>query len=73
MTEWERQKEWKEFTHAARVYQPLTTSLASRFTRAQNVEDKEERPKVHSSGVTRMSKLRGHTMGTLSVCVTRIC
>lgn len=46
MTEWERQKEWKEFTHAARVYQPLTTSLASKFTRAQAVEDKEERPKV---------------------------
>ena len=49
MTEWERQKEWKEFTHAARVYQPLTTSLASKFTRAQAVEDKEERPKVHST------------------------
>ena len=26
-----------------------------------------------SSGVARMSKLRGHSMGTLSMCVTRIC
>ena len=49
MTEWERQKEWKEFTQAARVYQPLATSLASKFTRGQAEEggdDKMEKLKV---------------------------
>jgi len=51
MTEWERQKEWKEFTRAARVYQPLATSLASKFTRAQaeEVGDKMEKLKVCST------------------------
>ena len=51
MTEWERQKEWKEFTRAARVYQPLAISLASKFTRAQAEEvggDKMEKLKVCS-------------------------
>ena len=52
MTEWERQKEWKEFTRAARVYQPLATSLASKFTRGQAEEgggDKMEKLKVFTT------------------------
>ena len=28
---------------------------------------------MRHSGVTRISKLHGHSMGTLSACVTRIC
>lgn len=40
MTEWERQREREEFSRAARAHRPLTTSLASRFTRGSGEEGK---------------------------------
>ena len=42
MTEWERQKEQEEFSRAAKVFQPLVSSLSSRFTRATDQETAEE-------------------------------
>lgn len=40
MTEWEKQRERAEFAKAANVYQPLATSLESKFTRGETaVED----------------------------------
>ena len=41
LTEWEAAQEREEFARAAQMYRPLTTLMASRFTRAQfNDEDK---------------------------------
>ena len=40
MTEWEQQREREEFARTARVHQPLTTSLTSKFTHAK--EDQKE-------------------------------
>lgn len=34
-TEWERQREREEFARTARVFQPMGSSLTSRFTRSQ--------------------------------------
>lgn len=34
-TEWERQREREEFARTARVFQPLGSSLSSKFTRSQ--------------------------------------
>ena len=45
MTEWEKQRERTEFAKAADVYQPLSTSLESKFTRgesAHNIEEEKE-------------------------------
>jgi len=46
MTEWERQREREEFSRTARVYQPLSVSLSSRFTRAEEAE-KSKKSEVH--------------------------
>ena len=51
MTEWEKQREEEEFSRLAKVFQPLTASLTSRFTRGeerqlqQGSEGKREEPK----------------------------
>ena len=42
MTEWELQREREEFARTARVHQPLTTSLTSKFTRAKEDQREEE-------------------------------
>ena len=42
MTEWERQKEKEEFSRVAKVFQPLASSLTSRFTRGGTEHTKEE-------------------------------
>ena len=43
MTEWERQKEREEFSKTARIFQPLSSTLASRFRRSEDaVKDKKE-------------------------------
>lgn len=46
MTEWEREREIEEFSKAARFYKPMTSMMASRFTRAKfhDDEDKVEMP-----------------------------
>lgn len=46
MTEWEREREKEEFSKAARFYKPMTSMMASRFTRAKyhDDEDKVEMP-----------------------------
>ena len=49
MTEWERQKEKEEFSRAARVYQPLSTSLESRFTRSTEGKEKESDERSQAS------------------------
>jgi len=38
MTEWEKQRERTEFAKAADVYQPLATSLESKFTRGEDTD-----------------------------------
>lgn len=38
-TEWERSRERDEFTRASILYRPSSSSLSSRFTRAQHGED----------------------------------
>ena len=56
MTEWERQKEMDEFSRAAKVFQPLKSSLSSRFTHGEDELSKKreenknqpERPLVSS-------------------------
>ena len=35
-TEWERQREREEFARTSRVFQPMGSSLTSRFTRSRN-------------------------------------
>lgn len=40
-TEWERSRERDEFTRASILYRPSSTSLSSRFTRAQHGEDED--------------------------------
>ena len=42
MTEWERQKEKEEFSRVAKVFQPLASSLTSRFTRGGTEHTKKE-------------------------------
>ena len=53
LTEWETQKEVGEFLRAAQLYRPLSSVMASRFTRAQYDDDtdkaKVEHEKVPSS------------------------
>lgn len=39
MTEWERSRERDEFVRASILYRPTSSSLSSRFTRAQHQED----------------------------------
>lgn len=40
-TEWERSRERDEFTRASILYRPSSSSLSSRFTRAQHGEDED--------------------------------
>ena len=42
MTEWEKQRERTEFAKTADVYQPLSTSLESKFTRGESANTIEE-------------------------------
>lgn len=42
MTEWERQREREQFSRISRVYQPLSVSLTSRFTRETEGEEKKK-------------------------------
>lgn len=41
MTEWERSREREEFVRASILYRPSSSSLSSRFTRAQHQEDED--------------------------------
>ena len=43
MTEWEKQRERTEFAKAADVYQPLATSLESKFTRGETAMEDEKK------------------------------
>lgn len=43
MTEWEKQRERGEFAKAADVYQPLATSLESKFTRGDTAVEDEKK------------------------------
>ena len=43
MTEWEKQRERTEFAKAADVYQPLATSLESKFTRGETAVEDEKK------------------------------
>ena len=45
-TEWERQREREEFARTARVFQPMGSSLTSRFTRSQKEAQVEGSPEV---------------------------
>lgn len=45
MTEWERQREEDEFARAAKVFQPLSDSLSSRFTRGADEESAKRKEK----------------------------
>ena len=42
MTEWERQREREQFSRTSRVYQPLSVSLNTRFTREGSEGDKKK-------------------------------
>ncbi|PVD20833.1 hypothetical protein C0Q70_18994 [Pomacea canaliculata] len=42
MTEWEKQRERKEFSKAAEIYRPLSSMMASRFTRGAFIDDAEQ-------------------------------
>ena len=49
MTEWEKQRERTEFAKAADVYQPLATTLESKFTRGETaVEDEKKQVRAIS-------------------------
>lgn len=50
MTEWEWQKEKEEFSRAARVYQPLSTSLESRFQPEGEGPNKEQEVRMDKHG-----------------------
>lgn len=39
MTEWEKEREKEEFSRAAKLYKPLSTMMASRFTSAKYTDD----------------------------------
>lgn len=39
MTEWEQEREKEEFDKAAKFYKPMTSMMASRFTRAKYHDD----------------------------------
>ncbi|XP_024150811.1 G patch domain-containing protein 1 [Oryzias melastigma] len=41
MTEWERSRERDEFVRASILYRPASTSLSSRFTRAEHQDDED--------------------------------
>lgn len=41
MMEWERQREREEFAKAAKIYRPLSSMMASRFTRGAFIDDVE--------------------------------
>lgn len=51
-TEWERSRERDEFARASILYRPSSSSLSSRFTRAQHGdnEDRVERSKDQEVG-----------------------
>ena len=42
MTEWERQREQEEFSKAAKIYRPLSSMMASRFTRGAFIDDPDQ-------------------------------
>ena len=41
-TTWEREREAEEFSRAAKLYRPLSSMMASRFTRAKYDDDTEK-------------------------------
>ncbi len=46
MTEWETQKEEDKFARAAKVFRPLTSALASRFTRGEEIDETKKKEKM---------------------------
>ena len=46
MTEWERSREREEFVRASILYRPTSSSLSSRFTRAKNQEEGDDKVEV---------------------------
>lgn len=43
MTEWECQREQEEFSKAAKIYRPLSSMMASRFTRGAFIDDPDQK------------------------------
>lgn len=69
MTEWEREREMEEFSKAARFYKPMTSMMASRFTRAKfhDDEDKVEMPAQEEGNKNdRQSAAKMKMYGTLT-------
>lgn len=69
MTEWERKREMEEFSKAARFYKPMTSMMASRFTRAKfhDDEDKVELPAQEEGNKTdRQSAAKMKMYGALT-------
>jgi len=74
VTEWEAAEEREEFARAAQMYRPLTSVMASRFTRAQLNDDEKGDDKaglqVDSPGVFVCSCCEG---GGFSVFPPLVC
>ena len=46
LTEWERDREREEFGKASTLYRPLSSMMASRFTRGAFIDDAEQQSGV---------------------------
>ena len=64
MTEWEKDREKEEFSKAAMFYKPMTSMMASRFTRAKYHDD-DEKAKMPAQEVILTNK-------SLELCVVLI-
>lgn len=61
MTEWEKDREKEEFSKAAMFYKPMTSMMASRFTRAKYHDD-DEKAKMPAQEVILTNKLISRIM-----------
>lgn len=64
MTEWEKDREKEEFSKAAMFYKPMTSMMATRFTRAKYHDD-DEKAKMPAQEVILTNK-------SLELCVVLI-
>lgn len=55
MTEWEKQREREEFSKAAEIYRPLSSMMASRFTRGAFIDDAEQTARPAEAEVSNTS------------------
>jgi len=67
MTEWEREREKEEFIRASKLYKPMSSMMASRFTSAKYSDNIDEHVDVPAEEGVSWNEASAYILFTLSL------